>query len=137
MDRIFIAVAALLSTDPEMRTREICDDDRCHQVTVLTEDDGGAALFWFSLPYYEKFRLEVVEPVATRCRHDDLLVVFGDRFVPEGVAGTTTSLGEVRKKSLETEVLVTMQQYERVGQFHGVWGHEYGHYLHEQYCLTI
>jgi len=138
MQTIFLAVAALLASDGSVQTRSFCDDLDCFSVTTLTEDAAhDAPLFWFVFHNYEEFRTEAVEPYKERCRYDDLLVVFGDEFVPPAAAGTFSRLEKTREQALKADALITVQSYRSIRDYHRVLAHEWGHYLHEQYCLAM
>ncbi len=137
METIFLAVAALLSSGREVQTGGYCDDVDCFSVSTLTEDGRGEPLFWFTFPRYEEFRTGVIAPYRERCRYDDLLVVLGDRFTPPGTAGSYTRLQPGRQEALHAEALITTHSLPTVTDFHHVLAHEWGHYLHDQYCLTV
>tara|TARA_Y100000310_G_C20425367_1_gene688790 strand:- start:235 stop:726 length:492 start_codon:yes stop_codon:yes gene_type:complete len=139
MEKIFLLVALFSSSGVEERvSRDFCDNDRCVTYETLSEEDNHSEyLFWYGIDVYEKFRTEVVAPNATRCRTDDMLVVISDLFVPKGVSGSYTLLDKDNRERIESDSLITVESYKSAPNFHHVFGHEFGHYLHDQYCLTI
>ena len=139
MEKILLLAALYVSSGVEEHiTRNFCDASECvTYTTVSEEDDFSEYLLWYGIDSYEKFRIEIVEKYATRCRHDDLLIIIDDTFVPEHVSGTYTLLDTKDQEIMNADTLITVESYKSASNFHRVFGHEFGHYIHDQYCLSV
>jgi len=137
MQGIYLAIAVLLSSRGEPQTNKFCDGENCFTVSTLTEAGKSEPLFWFTFHRYEEFRTQVIAPNQERCRYNDLLIVIGDNYVPPGTSGSYTHLQGDQAQALQSETLITMWSYRSISNFHYVLAHEWGHYLHDQYCLSV
>jgi hypothetical protein len=135
----FTAVSLFVS-NPEIETRwmKFCDSGECFTYSIASEDQRSEELFWSSMNQMEDFRKNVVAKHRRRCKiGSDLLVTVGDDTVPSGMIGIHIGRRLEMEEMFNSHELISIHSYVSDRQFRETWAHEFGHYLHSQYCVHM